>query len=320
MLGVIAFHNFSWLPGGYYGVDTFFALSGFLITSLLLAEWQDDGTIALVRFWGRRARRLLPALFLLVAVVGVVAAVWPAAFGDVDIVPSAAAAVFYVGNWYFIGGHSTYFGAITQPSPFLHTWSLAIEEQFYLVWPLVVLAILRVGRRLTHRRRLDILLGTAVVGTIASAAAMAWLAPVGGPTTRAYYGTDTRAQGLLVGAALAIVLARRGRRSLHRRPTVPPWRPASRRPGLVGTAALWFLVPETSALAFHGGFLLAAVAATAVVAGVVGAPPRPGRGGAQLVAGPGARPDLVRRLPLVLAGPARDDRAPAACRQLAALR
>ena len=276
VLGVIAFHNFSWLPGGYYGVDTFFALSGFLITSLLLTEWRDDGTIALVRFWGRRARRLLPALFLLVAVVGVVAALWPAAFGDVDIVPSAAAAVFYVGNWYFIGGHSTYFGAITQPSPFLHTWSLAIEEQFYLVWPLVVLAILRVGRRLTYRRRLNVLLGTAVVGTIASAAAMAWLAPTGGLTTRAYYGTDTRAQGLLVGAALAIVLARRAGRSAHRRPTVPrPVLAGLAVAGLAGTAALWFGVPETSALAFHGGFLLAAVAATAVVAGVVGAPRGP---------------------------------------------
>jgi peptidoglycan/LPS O-acetylase OafA/YrhL len=281
VLGVIAFHNFSWLPGGYYGVDTFFALSGFLITSLLLTEWQNDGTIALVRFWARRARRLLPALFLLVVVVGVVAAVWPAAFGDVDVVPSAAAAVFYAGNWYFIGGHSTYFGAITQPSPFLHTWSLAIEEQFYLVWPLVVLAVLRFGRRWTYRRRLDGLLVVTIVGTVASAAVMAWLAPIGGTTTRAYYGTDTRAQGLLVGAALAVVLARRATGSLHRRPAIagaPVTRPTVAGlavAGLAGTAALWFFVPETSALAFHGGFLLAAVAATAIVAGVIGAPRGP---------------------------------------------
>jgi peptidoglycan/LPS O-acetylase OafA/YrhL len=276
VLAIIAFHSGLNLPGGYYGVDSFFVLSGFLITSLLVKEWGTTGTIRLGRFWAGRARRLLPALFVMVAVVGFVLAVWPQVLATPHIVGDALATVFYASNWYSIASSATYFSLSAQPSPLLHTWSLAIEEQFYLVWPLVVLAVLKLGTRgrrvdqaSTRRRRLHVLFGVACLGSLASALTMAALAP-DGYTTRAYYGTDTRAQALLVGAAIAIGL------------TI--WREGSQRPrfvrtagvlglvGIVGTGALWATTAETSAFAFRGGFLVASLAAGAVVLGVAAAP------------------------------------------------
>ena len=133
------------MPGGFYGVDAFFVLSGFLITSLLVKEWGGTGDIRLRRFWAGRARRLLPALFLLVAVIGIVLAVVPGVLATRHVVGDALSTVFYVSNWYSIHGGVTYFSLSSQPSPLLHTWSLAIEEQFYLVWPLVVLTVLKLG-------------------------------------------------------------------------------------------------------------------------------------------------------------------------------
>ncbi len=319
VLAVIAFHSgFSWIPGGYYGVDAFFVLSGFLITSLLVTEWRGSGTVALGRFWARRARRLLPALFVLLLAIGLVVVIWPTVLNTTHLVPSALATTFYAANWYFVSQHANYFTALSQPSPLLHTWSLAIEEQFYLVWPLVVLVVLRGWRRagarqpappegdlsggrglspvaaapvggpavapvhdgvgpsggdaLGRARRLEVLLAVSVLGAAASAIVMAVITPAGGDPTRAYYGTDTRAQGLLVGAALAAAFARWG-----------AVRGAGGRGaaagvgllGVVGTAVLWWRVPETSSLAFHGGFLLASLAAAAVVAGAVQAPRSP---------------------------------------------
>jgi peptidoglycan/LPS O-acetylase OafA/YrhL len=277
VLAVIASHEATWLPGGFYGVDTFFVLSGFLITSLLVTEWSGSGGIALLRFWGRRARRLLPALFVLVAVVGVVAAVWPATLGAPHLVSDGVTTLFYSANWYLVSQHVGYFEAIAHPSPLLHTWSLAIEEQFYLVWPLVVLAVLRTWRRRaampvrqarrSRRRRLVVLLVVSAVGSVASAVVMATISPRGGGISEhAYYGTDTRVQGLLVGAALSVAFTLWG----------PAVRPSSRRAfgalalaGVAASAALWAWVPETSGLAFHGGFYLAALATAAVIAGAV---------------------------------------------------
>jgi peptidoglycan/LPS O-acetylase OafA/YrhL len=296
VLAIIAFHSgLNSVPGGYYGVDSFFVLSGFLITSLLVKEWGTSGTIRLRRFWAGRARRLLPALFFMVAVLGFVLAVWPQVLATPHVVGDAIAAVFYASNWYSVASSATYFSLSAQPSPLLHTWSLAIEEQFYLIWPLVVLAVLKLGTRgrrvarsravpvvgggelvlqardpaWTRRRRLHVLFAVACLGSLASAITMAALAP-SGYTTRAYYGTDTRAQALLVGAAIAIGL------------TI--WREGSRRPlfvrtaavlglaGIVGTGALWATTAETSTFAFCGGFLVASLAAGAVVLGVVAAP------------------------------------------------
>ncbi|HVX20525.1 MAG TPA: acyltransferase family protein [Acidimicrobiales bacterium] len=308
VLAVMGVHQeFGWLPGGFYGVDAFFVLSGFLITALLVRELAGTGTVRLGAFWARRARRLLPALVLLVVVVGVAAAVDPSLLG-VPSLPGLAATLFYSANWYFVGQHVNYFAVFSAPSPLLHTWSLAIEEQFYLVWPLVVLAVLAAGRgwrrgrrrdprrggREDHRapladplspgdplapagglrRRVRWLLAVTVAGAGLSALWMAHLAPGGGAPggadpARAYYGTDCRAQAILVGAALALLLALRGRPAGRRTRRVVGGVAVA---GAAGTVALWRLVPETSWLAFHGGFLLAALAAAAVVAQVAVAP------------------------------------------------
>src|ERR1700733_7913018 len=154
VLAIIAFHTgLNSVPGGFYGVDSFFVLSGFLITSLLVREWSGTGTIRLRRFWAGRARRLLPALFLLIAVIGIVLAVVPAVLATPNILGDALSTTFYVSNWYSIHNGVTYFSLSTQPSPLLHTWSLAIEEQFYLVWPLVVLGVLKLGPKSRRSRR-----------------------------------------------------------------------------------------------------------------------------------------------------------------------
>jgi peptidoglycan/LPS O-acetylase OafA/YrhL len=214
VLAVLLYHGgLSWAPGGYLGVEVFFVLSGFLITSLLVAEWQRSSTIALGAFWLRRARRLLPALFLLVAAIGV----YYVFAGPAQAVPGlkgdGISALTYFSNWHQIVAGTNYFAATGPVSPLEHTWSLAIEEQFYLVWPLVVLAVLWLARRRGEappagagRRPLVLLLVLSLGGAIASAVDMALLLDGGRNLSRVYYGTDTRASGLLIGASLAIAL------------------------------------------------------------------------------------------------------------------
>jgi peptidoglycan/LPS O-acetylase OafA/YrhL len=269
---VILYHaNPSWAVGGYFGVDVFFVLSGYLITTLLLSEWRSTGGVVLRAFWGRRARRLLPALFLMLAVVGAVAVLFPRVLGSPGLLGDTLATVGYVANWHFLAAHTNYFAASANPSPLQHTWTLAIEEQFYLVWPLVLLVLVGSVRRLRHRpsasrvrHRLVVVAVVAVVGAAASALLMAYLTPVGtASVNRAYYGSDTRAQGLLVGAALAALCLWWG----------PVRTAAGRRVvgvlGLIGGVAvivMWRQVPESSALTFHGGFALLAVATAAVIA------------------------------------------------------
>lgn len=277
VLSVMAYHNgFGWIPGGFYGVDAFFVLSGYLITSLLLAEWRSTGTVGLGQFWARRARRLLPALFVLVAVLAVAHLAWPGVLAWPDPLADAAATLGYVANWHFIVSSAGYFAASGPQSPLLHTWSLAIEEQFYLLWPLIVCVALggltRVAlrpRRAPHgRRRLAFLGVLCGLGALASAAWMWLLTPAFANLDRAYYGTDTRAQDLLVGAALAVAL------TLVPSPSARVRRCAAAAGvgGLAAAALLWHLVPFYSALAFHGGFLLASLASAAVVASAVLAP------------------------------------------------
>ncbi len=287
VMGIIAFHSgLSSVPGGFYGVDAFFVVSGYLITSLLLGEFNATGHIQLQRFWARRARRLLPALVVLVAVVGLVLNVAPHLLATPHIVGDVLAALFYFSNWYSIHGGVSYFSLAAQPSPLLHTWSLAIEEQFYLVWPLVVLAVLKVGagRRMpwsrmaapdpqsTRRRRLHLLFWLASLGALASAVWMGHLAP-NGFTARTYYGTDTRAQGLLVGAALAtgLILWRERTRTVGFERLAKVVGLA----GIVGTGVLWATTSEYSTDAFRGGFLVAGLCAAMVVFGAVVAPKGP---------------------------------------------
>jgi peptidoglycan/LPS O-acetylase OafA/YrhL len=192
--GVVLYHaGVAWMPGGYLGVDVFFVLSGFLITSLLLTEHRSAGRIDLRRFWVRRARRLLPAAFLVIGVsVLAVALIAP---GDLARTRADAVASFvYANNWYQLLADHSYFEAFERPSLLRHLWSLAVEEQFYLLWPLALGVCLG---RLGSRRTVWITLAAAV----GSAVLMAVL--VARDPTRVYYGTDTHASGLLVGALLA---------------------------------------------------------------------------------------------------------------------
>ncbi len=201
VLGVIAFHTgVPFLPGGYLGVDAFFVLSGFLITSLLLAEWRSSAGIGLRAFWARRARRLLPALFLLLVGVSLYArfVAPPGMYPGLRL--DELATLFYVANWHFILTGANYFVQTGPPSLLLHTWSLAIEEQFYLIWPLVVLALMRWAKSLWT------VLWVAIAGAVASSVEMALLYGPGEEQTRVYFGTDTHAQSLLIGAALGVAL------------------------------------------------------------------------------------------------------------------
>jgi peptidoglycan/LPS O-acetylase OafA/YrhL len=194
---VYHFHNGGgWLPGGFLGVDVFFVISGYLITSLLLSEFRKEGRVDLVRFWLRRARRLLPAIGVLIAVVMVLGAFFD--FGQISTLRGQAlASMAYVTNWDLILSHQSYFQEFARPSLFRHLWSLAVEEQFYLLWPLVFAACMT---RFGHRR----LLVGVFAGAIASSLLMAILFDPANPN-RVFYGTDTRATPLLVGVALAFL-------------------------------------------------------------------------------------------------------------------
>jgi peptidoglycan/LPS O-acetylase OafA/YrhL len=196
VLAVLLYHaNVSWTPGGFLGVDLFFVLSGFLITSLLLGELRARGRVDLKRFWLRRARRLLPAVAVVIAAT-LVAAELLARDDLVKTRADAIASALYVNNWHQIAASHSYFAASGRPSLLQHLWSLAVEEQFYLVWPLVLVT----GLALLRRRGLAVVTLLAAIG---SALLMAGLYDQGRDPSRVYYGTDTRASALLIGALLA---------------------------------------------------------------------------------------------------------------------
>ena len=184
-------------PGGFLGVDMFFVLSGFLITSLLITERAATGRIDLFQFWLRRARRLLPAAFLVIAVTALVAAIFLP--GDaVRTRGDAIASFFYVNNWHQVLAQASYFETFQRPSLLQHLWSLAVEEQFYLLWPLALgVCMSKLGRTRTAQLTLAL--------AIVSALAMGILFNAGQDPSRVYFGTDTHASGLLIGALLAFV-------------------------------------------------------------------------------------------------------------------
>lgn len=199
VVAVIAYHlDFDWASGGLLGVGVFFVLSGYLITDQIASELHREGRLDLKRFWLRRARRLLPAMLLVMAAVSFYLLLF-----DRDRLPSLAgdvwSAVTYTSNWYLIFHHVSYFESFGPPSPFGHLWSLAVEEQFYLLWPLLL-----PGAALLLGRRGKTALAVAAAAA-ASAVLMALLYVPGADPSRIYYGTDTRAFGLLIGAALALV-------------------------------------------------------------------------------------------------------------------
>ncbi|HEY5024235.1 MAG TPA: acyltransferase family protein [Acidimicrobiales bacterium] len=200
IVAVIAFH-LGYLGGGFVGVDVFFVLSGFLITSLLLSEQRRSGTIRLGAFWARRARRLLPALLLLVVVLGIYALAGGHAMVASQLRSPAEATLLYVANWQQVAAGHSYFAQFQAPNPLLHTWSLAVEEQYYLVWPLLFGGLVLLGRT---RYRRALVIGTTVLA-IGSALWMGIAAHVLGPN-RAYLGTDTRMWELLLGGLGAMAL------------------------------------------------------------------------------------------------------------------
>ena len=257
VLAVMAYHepNLS-LRGGFLGVDLFFVLSGFLITGLLLDERRATGTISLRGFWNRRGRRLLPALAALLVIVVLATRV----LGDLaqrhDLPGAVLGAVLYVSNWLQISGHHSYFEQFASISPLRHLWSLAIEEQFYVVWPVVVALALRRDRRT--------LIAITIVATIASIVLMAWLFDAGDPS-RAYYGTETRAFSLLIGALGAIW-------AWHRHPRGTRAAIVSLFAG-VAVVLSFLLIPDTAAWMYRGGFAVFAVIALVVIIAASGSTP-----------------------------------------------
>ena len=262
VLAVVAYHlGYTQVRGGFLGVDVFFVLSGFLITTLLLLEHQRTGTVSLRAFWGRRARRLLPALLLVLLAV----AVWEWGTAAAYELPQRRTdllwALFYGSNWNLVATAQDYFAQYDTASLVRHTWSLAIEEQFYILWPLIVLGALRLAGGRTRA-----LLGVCVAGIGVSVAMMAVLYSPADPS-RAYYGTEARVHQLLIGALLAVALARSE---------------AFRRPRRIGSAAaatgLVLLVVAIATLGdgntayYHGVSALVALATALLVWGLEVAP------------------------------------------------
>jgi peptidoglycan/LPS O-acetylase OafA/YrhL len=266
VLAVLLYHTeASPLPGGFLGVEVFFVLSGFLITALLLDQWRTLGRIDPRRFWLRRARRLLPAVLALLVIVLVVTDLFlPDELAGLR--GQALAAFLYAANWQLIFQHTSYFESVGRPPLLRHLWSLAVEEQFYLAWPLLLVLGLglfrpRLGTPAIANPRIA-MGGVALLLALASGLLMAALYVPDADPSRVYYGTDTRASGPLVGAALALA-----------------WQPAgSSAPGrrrwldLLGLAGLGLLVgaclrlSEFDRLLYRGGFLGVDLAAALVIA------------------------------------------------------
>ncbi|MDZ4826151.1 MAG: acyltransferase family protein [Actinomycetota bacterium] len=234
VLAVLMYHNWQLgfttpgpFPGGFMGVEVFFVISGYLITSLLLDERRRTGAVNLAQFWMRRARRLLPALFLLLAVVTIGALLF---YEDAveSLKGDVLAALTYTSNWWQIFSDRSYIADSGRPPLLNHLWSLAIEEQFYLLWPPILVAGLR---RFGRQRTLIAMIATA----FASALLLA-IVTSPGDASDSYFFTVTRLSGLLLGGALAFVWAPyriRGR-------TGPGARWVLDAAGLVGLAGLWW--------------------------------------------------------------------------------
>lgn len=263
IIGVLLYHSgVDWVPGGFLGVDVFFVLSGFLITSLILEEYDRSGRVDFRRFYIRRARRLLPAVFVMLIAVGIAVLLFYrdalSAFRE-----DALATLLYLNNWWYIVVDQSYFESMGRPPLLKHLWSLSVEEQFYLIWPAVALVLVRRGGRPLVRR-------VAIVVAIASTAWMAYLAirggyPIDADPSRAYFGTDSHIMGLLIGAALATIW-RPGRLST----TIP--RSAQALVTGIGVAMIatiagfYLFVGEFTPWLYRGGFLALAVFTAVLIA------------------------------------------------------
>ena len=268
VLAVLAYHGGApGLGGGFLGVSAFFTLSGFLITSLLVREWHGSGGVDLRRFWRRRFRRLLPASWATIALVLAMGAlgVW-----GVEQLRSLRAdvpwALAELVNWHFIEVGAGYGSTVAPPSPLQHFWSLAVEQQFYVVLPLVVVGALGVASRLgvSGRHRLTVLAGVLAVLAVASAGANWALARES--VERAYFGTDTRAAEMLLGALLAVAMTTRLR---FRSPSARAAGSVAGSAGLVALAWLMHAAAVPDAWLYPWGLLLTAGCTVAVILGAV---------------------------------------------------
>ncbi|MFS0777539.1 acyltransferase family protein [Neobacillus sp. 3P2-tot-E-2] len=259
VIGVILYHlNIPWFQGGFSGVTVFFVLSGYLITDILIDEWNRNNKIDYFRFMIRRFRRLAPALLSMIFIVTfmVIFTNHPA-FEKLrsDFFPS----LLYVTNWWYIFHEVSYFDSFGPASPFTHIWSLGIEEQFYLIWPLLMI----LGFTFIKRKRFQVLV--ILAGVVISACLMAFLYSPGEDPSRVYYGTDTRAFSLLLGAALSFVWP-----SQKLSKTLP--RHASWVLEIVGITGLLLLIimfmvtSEFDTFHYQGGMLLLSVITTLMVA------------------------------------------------------
>ncbi|CAG7616934.1 acyltransferase family protein [Paenibacillus allorhizosphaerae] len=259
VLVVIAYHlHPSWAPGGFLGVGIFFTLSGYLITDQLIGQWRSNRRIDLIDFWVRRMRRLMPAMLFMLAVVGVWL-LWVDRTRLAALQGDFISATLYFNNWWLIFHHVSYFESFGPPSPIGHLWSLAIEEQFYIAWPLVLALFLRF---VPQRGKLILCM---LIGAAVSAVAMAVIYVPGNDPSRVYYGTDTRASALIVGAVAAVVWpSRRLSETLS---------PRSRSvldfiggAGLIGLLWMIWTVSEYNDFLYRGGLALFALLSAVVTA------------------------------------------------------
>ena len=265
VLGVILYHlKFGWAEGGLLGVGVFFTLSGYLITDILLNQ-VNHGGIRLKSFWSARARRLLPGLFLMLIVV----MAWVTVIGPhqpSDFRMAALSAVGYFNNWWLIFHNVSYFARFAPPSPLNHLWSLSVEEQFYIVWPFLLMLALRfVPEAKSKAGPRPRLAAVALIGALCSGILMAILYTPSLDPSRVYYGTDTRALELLVGAALAMVWPSR---RLHAQITPQARRiiDAAGLAGLLVIGLMFWLSSEFSPFLYRGGFALLALGTAVAVA------------------------------------------------------
>lgn len=256
VIAVVLYHAGLNVRGGFLGVESFFVLSGYLITALLISEWVRGRTIDIRAFWIRRTRRLLPALFVLLAgTAAAVAVLLPDELGHYG--GDALASLGYVLNWRLILSGQSYFDPALRPPLLQHLWSLAVEEQYYLLWPLLFAA----GARFL---RPSGLLAATLALAIGSSVLLSALHQPGADPSRVYYGTDTRATALLLGSALALVWT----------PGYLPWtgRRAGRALDLAGLAALgvvlgmYRMMNDTHPLLYPYGLALVTLATGVVIA------------------------------------------------------
>ncbi len=257
---VLLYHlDVGWAQGGFLGVDLFFVISGFLITTLLLREHDATGRIGLGSFWIRRFRRLVPPLVVVVAATVVATRLWGVPEQWASVRSDAIAALAYVANWRFVLADQSYFDTLLGPSPLLHTWSLAVEEQWYILWPVVMVGLVAIAAR----RSAGVALAVVVAAAVASAV---WMAVLYDPldASRVYFGTDTRAQQLLIGAALAwFVQVRPAGLDLGSR-TRGAWAVVA---GLVVFAVVASTTFDEAAWLYRGGFFAISVLCAVLVLG-----------------------------------------------------